>query len=1297
MATPDADCVTPCRQPTRRMDVSPPIQGFDWTYSSQQEQTTQSESPSQSNSGGSPVSESSPFRRPSDHYAIREADGLERSPTAIWIPHLTPVLHSAVPQDENTPSSEQSEVSPRPLQDPLQQGPSRNIEIAGQRLSYASDVSSLSPSEADMMTGGPIVYPRTGRSFERHHPGLLGLPMDTVMPTREEIMEMEVDHRRFSNVPSVFDVASPIPATRARTNTDSTVRPSNPRPQSITNPEPSEAHSPSTVPMFSLVAGAAVGPDIISGNRTLEQSSFGSEETAPRKRHYEGCMLCSPQPSPESSIRSEAPEPNSISRGDPGPPPDVELPPLIHPSALEAMQGPISTPTEPNALKQYLQLEGEVGTPDLGKSEAIPPGDLGEVDYFSQQHGPFPTTYQRRGSLSTLMEGDEESNIQSRQPSSRGARMQSSERPRTDNTTTSQTRSEDSLVPGSSPSRPSDARHGPFGGSRRLLQRKANPLAAIQETSGALVRRLTDRLTRNSTAVEIQSIELNDFIPPNVESHEDPHPGVRVDRPGVDGTFEVVNLDATPAVPITPARRVGRRTYCIAISKWPRKLHLRRRYAWPVGIAIFIISVVIILIPVFFIAIPNIAQKGLSASTFNVTSLKLMGATADSAVFNLTLATFSQFPEVELEPDTLLELRQTKPLGKRLYSPPNTNTGNGLLGSLRVREGATKLAEGVVVTGTSKGDRLKLADPLAFGGILSRMVFSVSGVEVELWGTAEVVTAGVSQKGLEFKKAIELPGVGGFETRVSSYDINENFTTQFELTSEASVELHFGTVHFDLLYGLTSIGTVTVEAFKIAPGKTEIIAHGYMNTDMKANPEILGRFLTALYIQNGNPTTALALKGRTAMDGETEIGWLTAAVQKLEVPLPAVDARLQEDIFSDLELNVTIGINNKSTIINGFIAGVYNFTLGTGESNNTVVKKAGHLLDLSTTGGSTFARLNTSLSSISTQAGKAVSEIKNVDMQVLDRTAISKEFFKRLLQEDAFNVSISDKFAAEVDTSLGVAKFEDIKIAKTSLLLNGYGGFSSAKLDSPQIIQSLQTAGFQLNVMFKLDGMSSIGLKLGQVSFRVYYSTLADPVGTLDIADFNLESTKGKISVPATLTLGKEQAAKDAFNGFLASYFAGGAIPLRIDAPNASKNTIIADSMYGLNFSAAINSPGYSGFLLRVGIRVNNDGIGVDIEFVNLLPVSMAVQGFELQIKDAETGVTVGKASTPKSSGFLAKDQVVVFKVSLQEALSAKSLKELFSGDRPCEIDGVVNVGFGSGTASVMVGVRRIVGVSEDA
>jgi hypothetical protein len=288
-----------------------------------------------------------------------------------------------------------------------------------------------------------------------------------------------------------------------------------------------------------------------------------------------------------------------------------------------------------------------------------------------------------------------------------------------------------------------------------------------------------------------------------------------------------------------------------------------------------------------------------------------------------------------------------------------------------------------------------------------------------------------------------------------------------------------GTVTFDLVYGLTTIGTATVDAFRLQEGTTTITATGYLSEEMsKQNPVNLGRFLTSLFIQtNSNPTTALSLQGRNATLNGTEISWLAGAVRKLNIRLPAVDAKAQGDIVTGLELGFGVVVNETMILAeDGYVSGRFNFSFASGGSA-AVISSAGHRLELGTMSGDSFARIRVPVGPVSTQGGTSTTNFTETEIEVINVTSITNGLLRPIIHNQAVNVSILDNITAEVKSGLGTARFEDIGMPEAVWEIGGYGGFNSkVALKSPQMNQS--PSGIQLDVKLELAGAGEVRLKV---------------------------------------------------------------------------------------------------------------------------------------------------------------------------------------------------------------------------
>jgi hypothetical protein len=204
-------------------------------------------------------------------------------------------------------------------------------------------------------------------------------------------------------------------------------------------------------------------------------------------------------------------------------------------------------------------------------------------------------------------------------------------------------------------------------------------------------------------------------------------------------------------------------------------------------------------------------------------------------------------------------------------------------------------------------------------------------------------------------------------------------------------------------------------------------------------------------------------------------------------------------------------------------------------------------------------------------------------------------------------------------------------------------------------------------------------------------------MGTLTIPNFSV--SPGSLSLPATLTLGATKDEHVTFNGFMAAFLAGGAIPLRFDAPNASTNAVISNSLRGVNFPATLNSAGYSKFIQRAEIVIDqaDNEIKADLEFMNLLPIPLKIGTFLFNITDAATGTIIGTGGSFSETGAgreLDQGEAQTYRLTLSNVINENALKGLFKGERPCDIEGDIVIGFGNVDAKIRVKVRRVVGLT---
>jgi len=740
------------------------------------------------------------------------------------------------------------ELSPQRLHDPLHHVGVRHGDMSGTRGSFNSDVSvsSITPSEVEMMSAGLAVNPMGRSRFAAP------LMMDMPSPLPED--------ERFSNVPTIFDVA-PREGSHHSLNMQVALDQAPGRKGSRTTTETDPffdvpgSHTPSTrpdmppassqlhikpAPIFSLTAGAATGQEVISGNRTLEKSSVGSDETAPRKRHYEGCMLCSPLPSPSSSISSYMPDgpiyaPSDQRARSSGPPPDSPLPQLVPqttPHKANRVQVDRSVASEFNPLRPYLELEGEVAA--YGQCEGLPTtppvivppaallGEPGPDHFNPVEHGaPYATERPlyahpaHGGSLSTLLEGDEESHLtQSRQPSHRevsrssndaGQRMRSfsgeHNRPQTSGSTIGTHSAELSR----SPTHGNTSQHsllgatdlpiippilasraGVGGMSRNPFRRDAIALSAIQEQGNSPRRsswrgvfgREDSPSLRTVPGTDANDIELQPtpaFRTPSIHhagAITDPHPGQRVDR--LDGAYEVVDLsgpsrDGVTTNEIQTQMRDKRSRLRRLLHKIIKKIkrYLPKdigRYIKAILItAGTIILVLMIVLPVVYVGYPIIAQKQLNGAKLDIPSLSITGAEPNSVdiLMEVKFSNDIKFDPVGENAEYRLVAKGTNSPNQKKFESniPGRTVRPNLLGYLQKPKSKALLLDagkGTKLTGKD-GGRFKIRDVNSCGKVLETLVYDKEGVKVELHGQINMHIGSVKAVS-KLDKTVTLPG-----------------------------------------------------------------------------------------------------------------------------------------------------------------------------------------------------------------------------------------------------------------------------------------------------------------------------------------------------------------------------------------------------------------------------------------------------------------------------------------------------------------------------------------------------------
>lgn len=431
-----------------------------------------------------------------------------------------------------------------------------------------------------------------------------------------------------------------------------------------------------------------------------EHNSFRSDDSDSPPRHYEGCMLCSPLPTPDVSeadseeIRADI---RYASGDSPGPAPTE--PPI--PSERSIIIG--GHYIRPRRSTEPQLVEGEVGRQSevpMNGLDVARHGGLYHEDSYSAlptrtrpQAGPLsenPFIARQGRSLSTLPERDEHSSRAiSRMPSRTAGEIIPLQDMRSMSTFASAAegsrpdtgRTEDNihLLSRSSHSVsqvvPSRSR------KMSVVKEGKKAVSAVGNTLRGMASTPSGSRPRRGTEVDTEG------RPPVLHFRDDDaHPGFRRDIPGQDGTTEYVDLEApmdprTNTIPddapvlqrpepahhnsgirrFFPYRnRANTRVYDPQghlqdrspqhhadnmASRFFRRwfgIHLTKGQLSKYFVAafIFILLLLVILLPIELIAVPNAVQKGINEADIKINSLNIIPVSAmtGNLKLNLTLA-----------------------------------------------------------------------------------------------------------------------------------------------------------------------------------------------------------------------------------------------------------------------------------------------------------------------------------------------------------------------------------------------------------------------------------------------------------------------------------------------------------------------------------------------------------------------------------------------------------------------------------------------------------------------------------
>lgn len=715
----------------------------------------------------------------------------------------------------------------------------------------SSVISSPTPNETEMFQNGPL-----NDAIEEDHE----LPRSGQRATEGSGGE------RFSNVPTIFDVGSrsvgvsthdSSSALLDRTSLVGTAvnpffDPNNNEGSFNIHPVPRATEA---LLMLSRTVAAEIVPPSTSGpfGRLVNlDGPYDSDKMEQRVKHYEGCMLCSPLPSPRESISSTVPEGPLFAPSDQhaGPPPNVPLPLLKQQLMDDRIKASTTLPSI-NTLKSYHELEGEVAQYDesadnlledtIGGSQLSPPKSRqpgAERTFNPRDHIYHQLAHS--DSLSTLLEGDEESHYSRHQSpylivaqvSGEASNRQSRRNSRECEFSRPQTTGKDSPFsrPNTGPANNSEQelisfpnQDVPFSRFRNPLKfespfaKSTNPFKRRSDNGGQLSaiyerdlrsRRTSWRSLRREnpygiSELEPEIIELGDATDNTsnrqfstsrevsgykVDIRTEPqastgiHPGIRRDRPGMDGSYEVVDLGSQIDNVLSTASYKAR---ALAI----RRTNARwGRAKWGIFgcVAVTIALIVILLVwdpspyelprlisRSIFVAFPRAAQKAVNRSKVEIASMSLSEATLDTVKLNMNgfLTTGTSINANLLPTNFSLVLKNISDMMKR-GTPVSREDGIlgylSLLESVNLSKGPT--ASRITLEGGYNG-LFNISNVDAWSGFLQVIVLGVEGTEVEIQGNIAVKAGALSTKYL-LRKSFLLPGILAFIAALTGADRN---------------------------------------------------------------------------------------------------------------------------------------------------------------------------------------------------------------------------------------------------------------------------------------------------------------------------------------------------------------------------------------------------------------------------------------------------------------------------------------------------------------------------------------------
>ncbi|KAI5778113.1 hypothetical protein EDC01DRAFT_758620 [Geopyxis carbonaria] len=1052
-------------------------------------------------------------------------------------------------------------------------------------------------------------------------------------------------------------------------------------------------------PVVSMTVQAASGHD----ETALD---FSSPPITGDARHYEGCMLCSPLPSPGSSLSSVINEREFAINQTAGPPPNEPLPENPDSRFCEYHRG-----SEFNPLKPF--LEGEVVAGGSSSIEVLSPKSRpNSVSGISiVRPGPHATDA-RRGSLSTLIEGDEDT---------RGSRS----RPQTAETsrlgTSHYNGSQSSLIHNGGDTSNSPKIPQTVYQRTRNIFGKLPALSSIQEAP----RRKTwmGMFGRGEqaapppvvapTALQEGMLAQEDLaskpaVGPNLgKGTETPnqHPGIRRDTPGVDGSYEMVDLGQAPQ------RLVGLSSESVELLRdrpHPKRF-LSKRFTLKFFLGLLILVAVLIttILPILLVGFPKMAQKAVDNAGLIVTSFSLTGAQPNAVMIGMDVSLTGSNKNAWVQPASLKlsqEDKEVKSTFKPKTDPLNGASTKGTFGFLKIAE-KTKVGQGVTTPVKLSGENdgyFSISDTTAWGELMEALIFEKDGVKAVLEGEVTIKSNGLSAD-CKVKKTLFLPGMGGFGISVLDYQIlqdgRDNFTAALELVSNSSIVIAFDNVDFDLIFGTTVIGTAGIRKFTIKPGKNTLEITGILDKKLlQDNPVLFGGFLSALYRNNPTSERLLIRGNRSTIRGE-EIKWLSNAIKKLEIPLPGVSMGPEKNIVEEFGMELSFSASQPNPAISsGNITNSLNLAFPT-NGLATIVTKIGYNLELSVD-DQKFARIDTPISqSMTDSKGNKVSvEFSEANLTISDMKLYGEKFLKPILQKGNFTINTGGKLTVELQTQIGNATVKDIILSDNSWKIEGYEGIgkgNTVKLRDVELFAHKD--GLLLLAKMHVRGSGSLNLSLGTIHFNTGYGENNDMIGTLTVPSFSI--SKGQNIIDATILISPKTSTDILFDRFLSQYMSGGEVPLQISAAQDKSSTIpyIASAFNGVGFLATMQTPTHLGFLSEITFYITKDSHGIEsleaeLVFINLFKIPMSIDKLDLQFVQAGNKESFGRINksfdqkrwvSPGQSEIVAAE----FYPGLMGMTGVRSTLE--TGPKDMEIRGTTVVGWSDFSVDIVIDVTR--------